>query len=66
MARIGTVTIYPRGLLFVAIAILVLLAIDWFHIDWRVGVLAISIDAVAAFAPFFASPGNTEHHEHGR
>ena len=59
-------TISPRGLAFVAVGILILLAIDWFQIDWRVGVLAVSIDAVAAFVPFFDGPGNTEHHEHGR
>ena len=62
----GIVTIYPRGLAFVAVGILILVVIDWFQIDWRVGVLAISIDAVAAFVPFFARPGNTEHQEHGR
>ena len=60
------VTIYPRGLAFVAIATLILFAIDRFAIDWRVGLLAISIDAVAAFVPFFAGPGNTARHEHGR
>ena len=57
MVSMGTVTIYPRGLLFVAIAILILLAIDWLHIDWRVGVLAISMDTLVAFVPFFAAPG---------
>ena len=31
---------------FVAVAILILLAMDWFDIDWRVGLLAISIDAL--------------------
>ncbi len=47
------VTIYPRGLAFVAIAIAILLAMDWFDIDWRVGLLAISLDAVLTFFPFF-------------
>ncbi len=48
------VTIYPRGLAFVAIAILILLAMDWFNIDWRVGLLAISLDALLTLFPFFA------------
>jgi hypothetical protein len=43
------VTIYVRGL-----AILILLAMDWFDIDWRVGLLAISIDALLTLFPFFA------------
>jgi len=59
----GIVTIHPRGLAFVAIAMSILFAIDRFDIDWRVGLFAISIDAVAAFVPFFAGPGNTAHHE---
>jgi hypothetical protein len=48
------VTIYVRGLAFVAVAILILLAMDWFDIDWRVGLLAISIDALLTLFPFFA------------
>lgn len=48
------VTIYPRGLAFVASALLILLAMDWFNIDWRVGLLAISIDAMLTVFPFFA------------
>jgi hypothetical protein len=48
------VTIYPRGLAFVAGATLILLAIDWFDLDWRVGLLAISIDALLTLLPFFA------------
>lgn len=47
------VTIYPRGLAFVVIALLILIAMDWFNIDWRVGLLAISIDAVLTLFPFF-------------
>ena len=47
------VTIYPRGLAFVAGAILILLAMDWFDLDWRVGFLAISIDALLTFLPFW-------------
>jgi hypothetical protein len=53
------VTIYPRGLAFVAIAALILLAMDWFNLDWRVGLLAISIDALLTLAPFFA--GHSAH-----
>jgi hypothetical protein len=48
------VTIYPRGLAFVAIAVLILLAMEWFNIDWRVGLLAISLDALLTLFPFFA------------
>jgi hypothetical protein len=48
------VTIYFRGLAFVAGAILILLAMDWFDIDWRVGLLAISIDALLTLFPFVA------------
>ena len=47
-------TVYPRGLAFVAAAILILLTIDWFGVDWRVGLVAISIDAFLSFLPFFA------------
>jgi hypothetical protein len=38
----------------VAGAILILLAMDWFDIDWRVGLLAISIDALLTLFPFVA------------
>jgi hypothetical protein len=48
------VTIYPRGLAFVAVATLMLLAVDYFDIDWRVGLVAISIDAFLTLLPFFA------------
>jgi hypothetical protein len=54
------VTIYPRGLAFVAGAILILLAIDWFGLDWRVGLLAISIDALLTLLPFFRRPASTQ------
>jgi hypothetical protein len=47
-------TIYPRGLAFVAVAILILLAIDRFGIDWRVGLVAVSLDAVLTLFPLFA------------
>ncbi len=47
------VTIYPRGLAFVVIAVLILIAMDWFNVDWRVGLLAISIDAVLTLFPLF-------------
>ena len=55
------VTIYPRGLAFVAVAILILLAMDRFNIDWRVGLLAISIDALLTLFPFFA--GHSAQHK---
>jgi hypothetical protein len=48
------VTLYPRGLAFVAVATLILLVMDWLDLDWRVGLLAISIDAVLTLVPFFA------------
>ena len=49
-------TIYPRGVAFVAVAILLLLAIDWFGVDWRIGLLAVSIDALLTLVPFFGGP----------
>jgi hypothetical protein len=48
------VTIYPRGLVFVAVAILILLAMDWFDIDWRVGLIAIALDAILTLFPLIA------------
>jgi hypothetical protein len=45
-------TIYPRGLAFVAIALFILAALDRFNIDWRVGLVAIALDALA-FMPLF-------------
>ena len=45
-------TIYPRGLAFVAVAVLILAALDRFGLDWRYGLVAIALDAVA-FAPLF-------------
>jgi hypothetical protein len=54
------VTIYPRGLAFVAGAILILLAMDWFDLDWRVGLLAISIDALLTFVPFWGRGDSLE------
>ena len=45
-------TIYPRGLAFVAVALLILAALDRFGLDWRYGLVAIALDAVA-FAPLF-------------
>lgn len=53
-------TIYPRGIAFLALTILVLLAIDWLGIDWRIGLLAVSLDALITFAPWFA--GRPSHH----
>ena len=60
------VTIYPRGLAFVAGAILILLAIDWFDLDWRVGLLAISIDALLTFLPFWGRGGSLDPPRSGR
>jgi hypothetical protein len=48
------VTIYPGGLVFVAVAVLILLAMDWFDVDWRVGFIAISIDAILTLFPLCA------------
>ena len=49
------VTIYPRGLAFVVVALLILLALDWLNIDWRVGLLAISLDELLTLLfPVFA------------
>ena len=45
-------TIYPRGLVFVAIALLVMLVVDWLGIDWRVGLVAVSLDAILTLTPF--------------
>ena len=53
------VTICPRGLALVAGAILILLAMDWFDLDWRVGLVAISIDALLTLLPFFRRPAST-------
>ena len=47
-------TIYPRGLAFVAIALLIMLVIDWLGIDWRVGLVAVSLDAALTLLPLFA------------
>ena len=54
------VTIYPRGLAFVAGAILILLAMDWFDLDWRVGLLAVSIDALLTLVLFWRGGGSLE------
>ena len=47
-------TIYPRGLAFVAIALLIMLVVDWLGIDWRVGLVAVSLDAGLTLFPLFA------------
>ena len=47
-------TIYPRGLAFVAVALLIMLAVDWLGIDWRVGLVAVSLDAVLTLFPLVA------------
>jgi hypothetical protein len=48
------VTVYPRGLAFVAVAVLSLMAMGWFDIDWRVGLLAVSLDALLTLFPIVA------------
>ena len=50
------VTIDPRGLAFIAFAILILLAIDWFGVEWRIGLLAVSIEMLLTLFPFFSGP----------
>jgi hypothetical protein len=46
-------TIYPRGLAFVAVALVIMLVVDWLGIDWRVGLVAISLDAILTLFPLF-------------
>jgi hypothetical protein len=48
------VTIYPRGLAFVAVAVSILVAMDRFDIDWRVGLIAVSLDAMLTLFPLWA------------
>lgn len=47
-------TIYPRGVAFVVIALAIMLVVDWLGIDWRVGLLAVSLDAILTLFPLFA------------
>ena len=52
--QLTTMTIYPRGFAFVAVALLILVALDRFGLDWRYGLVAIALDALA-FAPLFGA-----------
>ena len=49
-------TIYPRGLAFVVVALLIMLAVDWLGIDWRVGLVTMSLDAVLTLFPLVSRP----------
>jgi hypothetical protein len=53
-----TMTIYPRGVVFVLVAVLIFFLVDRFNIDWRIGLLAVSLDALATLLPFFAYRGD--------
>jgi len=53
-------TVYPRGFAFVAVALLILVALDWFGLDWRYGLVAIALDAIA-FVPLFGAGSARQH-----